>query len=118
MHQYMHNAKYGNPGGVHTMRPQFVMKGEQVFKSEYHPDVRANSEWNAGHVRGVKNIPLSELTDRLDELSTTQPIVLHCQGGGRSSIAASVLREKGFVDVINLSGGFGAWSKEGLPTEK
>ena len=40
----MHNARYGNPGGVHTMRPQFVMKGEKVFKSEYHPDVRANSE--------------------------------------------------------------------------
>src|SRR4051812_34945978 len=41
--QYMHTAKYGHAGGVHTMRPQFVMKGDHVFKSEYHPDVRANS---------------------------------------------------------------------------
>jgi hypothetical protein len=56
--QYMHNAKYGNPGGFHTMRPQFVMKGEQVFKSEYHPDVRANAE------EGTKAV----LTKRGDKL--------------------------------------------------
>ena len=42
--QYLHNARYGNPGGMHTARPQFVMKAGQIFKSEYHPDVQANRE--------------------------------------------------------------------------
>lgn len=42
MHQYLHTAKYGNPGGAHTMKPMFVKKANHIFKSEYHPDVIAN----------------------------------------------------------------------------
>jgi hydroxyacylglutathione hydrolase len=44
--------------------------------------------------------------------------VLHCQSGGRSSVAASVLRAHGFSNVINLSDGFAGWQRRGLPVER
>ncbi|MES2179118.1 MAG: MBL fold metallo-hydrolase [Gemmatimonadota bacterium] len=81
-------------------------------------DVRGRSEWDAGHVPGVPNIPLGQLTDHLAELSSDKPIVLHCQGGGRSSIAASLLQARGFPNVINVTGGFGEWAANSLPVEK
>lgn len=80
-------------------------------------DVRDRHEWNAGHLPGVPNIPLGELPDRMDEIPGGRPLVLHCQGGGRSAIAASVLQAHGIDDVINLVGGFGAWKEQGHPVE-
>ena len=80
-------------------------------------DVRGASEWSAGHMPGVQNIPLVTLADRLAELDPGRPVVLHCQGGGRSSIAASILKARGFEDVSNLVGGFRAWSSAGQPVE-
>jgi len=80
-------------------------------------DVRGRAEWEAGHIPGVDNIPLGYLADRLSEIPRNKTIVLHCQGGGRSSIAASVLSAHGFANVVNLAGGFGKWESEGLPVE-
>ncbi|MEO7455919.1 MAG: rhodanese-like domain-containing protein [Gemmatimonadaceae bacterium] len=80
-------------------------------------DVRGSAEWSAGHMPGVPNIPLGQLPDRLAEVPKDTPIVLHCQGGGRSSIAASILKANGFTDVSNLTGGFGEWEKAGMPVE-
>ena len=80
-------------------------------------DVRDHHEWKAGHVPGVPNIPLGELPGRIDEVPEGRPLVLHCQGGGRSSIAASVLQAHGIDNVINLVGGFGAWQEQGHPVE-
>jgi hypothetical protein len=42
--QYLHTAKYGNPGGVHTMKPMYKKVDNHIYKSEYHPDVIANKE--------------------------------------------------------------------------
>ncbi len=80
-------------------------------------DVRGATEYAAGHLPGVVNIPLGYLTEHLDELPTATPLVLHCQGGGRSAIAASVLSARGFTNVINMTGGYAAWVAEGLPVE-
>jgi hydroxyacylglutathione hydrolase len=91
---------------------------EQAGKKLRIVDVRARSEWDVGHIPGAIHIPLPELADRLDELPTDGPIVFQCQGGGRSMIAASLVQAHGKDDVINLTGGFGAWVKAGLPTEK
>ena len=67
---------------------------------------------------GVPNVPLGYLRDHLGELPTDRPIVLQCQGGGRSSIAASLLRAQGVKNVINLAGGYSGWAGAGLPVER
>ena len=81
-------------------------------------DVRGFTEWEQSHIPGVRNIPVGYLTEHLAELPTDAPLVLQCQGGGRSAIAASVLHAKGFTNVINMAGGFGAWDAAGLPVER
>lgn len=80
-------------------------------------DVRARSEWEAGHLSGVPNIPLGQLADRLDELPRDEPLVLHCQSGARSAIASSVLQAHGFSNVANMTGGIVAWTASGLPVD-
>lgn len=81
-------------------------------------DVRARSEWDSGHLPGVSNIPLGYLADQIDSLSPTQPLVLHCQTGARSAIAASLLQSQGFSEVYNLEGGIEAWKAAGGPVER
>jgi hydroxyacylglutathione hydrolase len=80
-------------------------------------DVRSATEWAAGHIPGAIHIPLGYLNERLGEIPTGRPIVVQCQGGGRSSIAASVLEQAGRGDVANLSGGITAWAAAGFPIE-
>jgi hydroxyacylglutathione hydrolase len=80
-------------------------------------DVRGGAEWRAGHLPGVANVPLAELQARLAEVPEAGPVVLQCQGGGRSHIAASLLQNRG-REVANLSGGYRAWEREGLPVER
>ena len=80
-------------------------------------DVRGASEWEAGHLPGVPNIPLPTLLARIAEVPRDRPVVVHCQSGGRSAIAASVLRARGLSDVLNLSGGYSGWREAGLPIE-
>lgn len=81
-------------------------------------DVRGHAEWEAGHLPSVKHIPVGYLGERLDEVPRDRPVVLHCQGGARSAIAASVLRSKGLTNVINLTGGFAEWQARGGPVER
>ena len=80
-------------------------------------DVRGHSEWDAGHLPGVVNIPVGYLADRLEEIPGAKPVAVHCQTGARSAIAASVLRARGFTNVANLTGGFVAWQAAGQPVE-
>jgi len=78
-------------------------------------DVRNRSEWNEGHVPGALHIPLAELVARVHELRahSGRPIAVHCQGGSRSAVAASVLQASGFGDVENVEGGYSAWVRAG-----
>ncbi len=80
-------------------------------------DVRGRTEWEAGHIPGVANVPVGLLRDRFAEVPRNGTVVLQCQGGGRSSIGASVLRALGIRDVVNLSGGFREWAACELPVE-
>lgn len=72
-------------------------------------DVRNDAEWAHGHLPEARHIPLGHLGARLDEVPTDRPVVVHCQAGRRSAIAASLLRRAGFVNVTNLRGGYAAW---------
>lgn len=81
-------------------------------------DVRAPDEWSHGHLPGAIHIPLAALPDRVGELDPSVPIVLHCKGGGRSSIATSFLQANGIGGVANLAGGYDAWLAEGFEVER
>ena len=72
-------------------------------------DVRNLGEREAGYLHGSLHIPLAELRRRLDEVPTEQPVVIYCEGGWRSSVAASLLRHHGNNDVSDLLGGFSGW---------
>ncbi|HET7275290.1 MAG TPA: rhodanese-like domain-containing protein [Longimicrobiaceae bacterium] len=80
-------------------------------------DVRGRAEWEAGHLPGVENVPVGLIADNLDDIPRDRPVVLQCQGGGRSAIAASLLRSRGWTDVANLTGGYSKWVAAGLPVE-
>jgi sulfur-carrier protein adenylyltransferase/sulfurtransferase len=75
-------------------------------------DVRQPNEYQAGHIPGAKLIPLPDLGNRLNEIDSSKPTLVYCAIGGRSRVAAQMLAGKGFADVINLSGGFKAWTHE------
>jgi rhodanese-related sulfurtransferase len=72
-------------------------------------DVRNPGEVAGGVIPGAINIPVGELPSRTDELDPAKPTVVYCAGGYRSSVAASLLRGRGFADVSDILGGYNAW---------
>ncbi len=78
-------------------------------------DVRNQNEWDAGHIPQAQHIMLGYLQERIDEVPTDKPVVLQCQSGGRYAMATSVLQANGIKDVMNMQGGFGAWTQRKLP---
>ena len=77
-------------------------------------DVRRQGEWDAGHIEGAGFYPLDRFKAALPSLEKGAPVAVHCKGGYRSMIAASLLQRAGH-NVINVIGGFDAWEKEKLP---
>jgi hydroxyacylglutathione hydrolase len=73
-------------------------------------DVRGSGERALGYIEGSFHIPIVQLRGRMGELDPARPLVAYCGGGYRSSIAASLLRARGFVDVSDLIGGYQAWA--------
>jgi len=77
-------------------------------------DVRTPEEHEAGHLIGSVNIPLSEFQQNLDSwtplLPTDVPMILYCKGGFRSAIAAQILLDAGFSNVVDLFGGMDEWN--------
>lgn len=80
-------------------------------------DVRGASEWAGGHLPGATHIPLGYLAEQIKDIPSGKPVVVQCQGGGRSAIAASLLQRLGVAHVINMTGGYDAWKQGGLPVE-
>ena len=78
-------------------------------------DVRNQAEWSQGHLPAAEHLFLGELADHLRDLPRDEPIALHCGGGTRSAIAASILQAAGFKNVANVTGGFRAWQDAGFP---
>jgi rhodanese-related sulfurtransferase len=72
-------------------------------------DIRSEPEHAGGHVAGSINIPLPHLEERIGELPTGRPVVVHCEGGYRSAIGVSLLQKLGRKDAHDLVGGFKAW---------
>jgi rhodanese-related sulfurtransferase len=79
-------------------------------------DVRADHEWEAGHLPGAVHIPLAELSERAAEIDKDRPVILYCRGGNRSAMATTALAEAGY-DAAKLSEGAVGWEEEKLPFE-
>ena len=99
----------------------------EAYKADYHDsdddnilvvDVREVDEFEAGHIPGLINLPLSELEERYDELDEDRTILLVCRTGGRSDRAAQFLYAMGYENLINVDGGTLAWAQSGYPLEK
>jgi molybdopterin/thiamine biosynthesis adenylyltransferase/rhodanese-related sulfurtransferase len=79
-------------------------------------DVREPFEYEIARIDGAKLIPLSDLPDRVSEISRNGYAVVHCHTGARSAQAVEFLQKAGFANVANLEGGIAAWSEEIDPT--
>jgi hydroxyacylglutathione hydrolase len=77
-------------------------------------DVRNPREWAARHIEGSVNVPLNHLQERIAEIPRNCPIAVHCAGGYRSSIAASILHQYGITNLIEMAGGLAAWDAASL----
>ena len=80
-------------------------------------DVREPGEYEVCRIPGARLIPLGELPARMAELNPSEEIVLHCKSGGRSSKALLLLRQAGFEQLWNLTGGIRAWVEEVDPSQ-
>jgi rhodanese-related sulfurtransferase len=78
-------------------------------------DVRKENEFEAGHIIDAANTPLDYLNDRLAAIPKEETIYLHCAGGYRSMIAASILKARGWEKVVDIDGGFKAISETDIP---
>ncbi len=78
-------------------------------------DIRNPREWATKHIDGSVNIPLNHLQERMAEIPRDRRIALHCAGGYRSSIAASILHQYGITGLIEMAGGLAAWEAAKLP---
>ena len=78
-------------------------------------DVRTPSEHKAKRIEGSLCAPLNHLAARVQDLPADRPLLVHCAGGYRSSIAVSLLRQRGFSRVGELVGGIAAWEAAGFP---
>ncbi|MDG6898293.1 MAG: molybdopterin-synthase adenylyltransferase MoeB [Nitrososphaerota archaeon] len=74
-------------------------------------DVREPYEYQFCHLEGAKLIPLGQLQSRMNEVDRKASVVVYCHTGVRSSFAAKVLKEAGFTDVRNLTGGIESWAQ-------
>ena len=72
-------------------------------------DIRNAGEVELGSIPHARHISLPSLLKRIDELDMRKPTVVFCAGGYRSSIASSLLKSHGFLDVSDLIGGYSAW---------
>ena len=78
-------------------------------------DVRSEAEHAGGHIAGALNIPLTHLDERIGEIPSGRPVAVHCEGGYRSAIAASLLQKLGRPHVHDMVGGYKAWLAAKLP---
>ena len=78
-------------------------------------DVRSSAEWGTRHLSNSINIPLTQMTDRLDEIPRDRAVAVYCEGGYRSSLAASLLARNGIENVTELAGGIAAWEAAKFP---
>ncbi|HML18473.1 MAG TPA: MBL fold metallo-hydrolase [Bryobacteraceae bacterium] len=110
-------------GGMQSWGSRKMAAIDQISVEDLHRqltdiqviDVRRESEWEEGHIEGAHLMALHVLETKLASLDRDRPVAVHCKGGYRSAIAASLVQRAGFQNVRNVTGGFDAWRACGLP---
>jgi hydroxyacylglutathione hydrolase len=92
------------------------------FEQRYHAnkalkiaDVRKESEYLAEHLETALNTPLDYLSNYMEQFTKNEPVYLHCAGGYRSMIAASILKARGIGNIVNVEGGFKSIAETTVP---
>jgi hydroxyacylglutathione hydrolase len=80
-------------------------------------DVRKTTEFETGHVKDAENIPLAQISELMTEFDREEPNYVHCAGGYRSMVAASILKSRGYHNVVNIEGGYGAILRAGVEVD-
>ncbi len=92
-----------------TVMAQVVGKQVQLL------DVRTPAEYSAGHIDGSLNFNIKDKESFLTQISVLnkdEPVYLYCKKGGRSNLAAQVLKEEGFQNILDYSGGYDDWTRD------
>lgn len=120
-----HNVKGYLKGGMEFLkdRPNLISQTQRVSAASIGSlqgkttlvDIRTKNEWQAGHIEKSINIPLNHLNENMEELSETDNLIVYCQGGYRSIIAASLFEKSGKCNVFDLAGGYQAWASSKRP---
>lgn len=79
-------------------------------------DVRKDGEYTSSHLENAQHFSLDFINSKMNEVSKDKTYHIHCAGGYRSVIAASILKARGFHNLVDIAGGFGAIKKTDLPT--
>lgn len=77
-------------------------------------DVRKHGEWNVGHLKRASFLPLSDFPFNIKDLDRNRHYIIHCGGGYRSMTAISIMKNHGFKNLVNVSGGFVPMQNAGL----
>ncbi|KHF38070.1 rhodanese-like domain-containing protein [Halalkalibacter okhensis] len=105
---YLVFKRFYNPKYLKTLTQEDFIKG---YRKAQLIDVREPREYEGGHILGARNIPMSQLRQRMNEVRNDQPVYLYCQSGARSRQAAQLIKKKrGVEDISHLKGGFKKWS--------
>ena len=81
-------------------------------------DVREDWEFRRGRVPGARQVPLGQLPGSLDRLPRDKRVIVICEHGNRSLVAARFLLDSGFADACSVRGGTSAWARADLPLER
>ncbi|GAE24578.1 rhodanese-like domain protein [Halalkalibacter wakoensis JCM 9140] len=105
---YLIFKRFYNPKYLKTLTQDEFIKG---YRKAQLIDVREPREYEGGHILGARNIPMSQLRQRINEVRSDQPVYLYCQSAARSRQAAQLIKKKrGTDDIYHLKGGFKKWS--------
>ncbi|MBM0067685.1 rhodanese-like domain-containing protein [Alkalicoccobacillus gibsonii] len=100
--------RFYTPKYIKNLTQEEFIKG---YRKAQLVDVREPREYDGGHILGARNIPMSQIRQRINEFRTDQPIYIYCQSGARSRQAASIIRKKrGNTEIYQLKDGFRKWT--------
>ncbi|HEY2951803.1 MAG TPA: rhodanese-like domain-containing protein [Verrucomicrobiae bacterium] len=118
------------PPAPHGEKPPLARKVRNVGVDEFEKlmaagtnvvlDVRTAKEFEAGHIRGARNIDFNspDFAKKVAELDTSKTYLVHCAAGVRSAKACNLMQQAAFSHLVNLEPGFKGWEKAGKAVEK